>query len=239
MRVALFVTCLVDQLLPEVGVAAARVLRRAGHEVEFPLGQTCCGQPAFNAGFHPEARRVMRQTVTALHESGAEAIVAPAGSCTTMLRVSGPELLPGDEAMRAVAQRTHELSEFLDLHGREAVAGHFPHRVAYHDSCHMLRELGIARQPRELLGALDGCELVEWDAERCCGFGGTFSVRDPELSVAMADEKLRTLGEAEILCGSDPACLMHMRSRLERLDSEVRVMHLAEVLEQASAGATP
>ena len=224
MRVALFVTCLVDLVVPEVGVATARVLQRAGHEVVFPEGQTCCGQPAFNSGYRDEAAKVLRTTARALAEADADAIVAPAGSCTTMLRTFAPTL--GVEA-----PHVYELSEFLAEHGE--LAGRLDASVAYHDSCHMLRELGLSSEPRALLEGM-GAELVDWDAERCCGFGGTFAVRQPELSVAMADEKLRSLDGAQVLCGSDPSCLMHLRGRLRKLGSEVRVAHLAELLEEAT-----
>jgi L-lactate dehydrogenase complex protein LldE len=225
MRVALFVTCLVDLVVPEVGVAAARVLQRAGHEVVFPEGQTCCGQPAFNSGYRDEAAKVLRTTVRALEGAQADAIVAPAGSCTTMLRTFAAGL--GVEA-----PRVWELSEFLSAHGG-LPEGRLDARVAYHDSCHMLRELGLSNEPRALLQSV-GAELVDWDAERCCGFGGTFAVRQPELSVAMADEKLRTLNGATVLCGADPSCLMHLRGRLRKLGSTTRVAHLAELLEEAT-----
>jgi L-lactate dehydrogenase complex protein LldE len=132
-----------------------------------------------------------------------------------------------------VAPRLYELSEFLAAHGGP-LAGELRARVAYHDSCHMLRELELKAEPRQALERLEGVELADWDAERCCGFGGTFAVRQPELSVAMADEKLRTLGGANTLCGADPSCLMHLRGRLERLGSQVRVAHLAELLEEGT-----
>ena len=225
MKVALFVTCLVDLVVPEVGVAAARVLQRAGHEVVFPEGQTCCGQPAFNSGYREEAAKVLSHTARALADAGADAIVAPAGSCTTMLRTFAPDLV-------GEVPHVWELSEFLSAHGG-LPEGRLDARVAYHDSCHMLRELGLSAEPRALLERM-GAELVDWDAERCCGFGGTFAVRQPELSVAMADEKLRSLDGASVLCGADPSCLMHLRGRLRRLGSGVRVAHLAELLEEAS-----
>ncbi len=225
MRVALFVTCLVDLVVPEVGVATARVLQRAGHEVVFPEGQTCCGQPAFNSGYRDEAAKVLSHTAQALAGAGADAIVAPAGSCTTMLRTFAPGLV-------GEVPHVWELSEFLSAHGGP-LEGRLDARVAYHHSCHMLRELGLSSEPRALLEQV-GAELVDWDAERCCGFGGTFAVRQPELSVAMADEKLRTLGGASVLCGADPSCLMHLRGRLRRLGSSVRVAHLAELLEEAT-----
>jgi L-lactate dehydrogenase complex protein LldE len=233
MRVGLFVTCLVDLVSPEVGVATARVLQRAGHEVVFPEGQTCCGQPAFNSGYREEAAKVLRGTLRALAAADVEAYVAPAGSCATMIRTFAKGLVGDAPELAAVAPKLYELSEFLAAHGGE-LAGRLPARVAYHDSCHMLRELGLSREPRAALERLDGVELADWDAERCCGFGGTFAVRQPELSVAMADEKLRSLDGASVLCGADPSCLMHLRGRLRRLGSDVRVAHLAELLEEAT-----
>jgi len=236
LRVGLFVTCLADLVAPEVGVATARVLQRAGHEVVFPEGQTCCGQPAFNAGFRDEAARVLRRTLRALAAADVDAYVAPAGSCTTMIRTFAAELVGADDPdLERVAPRLHELSEFLAVHGG-TLAGRLdaPLVVAYHDSCHMLRELGLEREPRAALERLDGVELVDWDAGRCCGFGGTFAVREPELSVAMADEKLRTLAGADVLCGADPSCLMHLRGRLRRRGADLEVRHLAELLEEGT-----
>jgi L-lactate dehydrogenase complex protein LldE len=234
-RVGLFVTCLVDLVAPEVGVATARVLQRAGHEVVFPEGQTCCGQPAFNAGHRAEAARVLGATLRALAEARADAYVAPAGSCTTMVRTFARQLVASPD-LEYVAPRLYELSEFLAAHGGELAGRVAPRRVAYHDSCHMLRELELEREPRAALGRLEGVELVDWDAGRCCGFGGTFAVRQPELSVAMADEKLRTLDGATTLCGADPSCLMHLRGRLRKLGRDVEVKHLAELLEEGTRG---
>jgi L-lactate dehydrogenase complex protein LldE len=235
MRVGLFVTCLVDLVSPEVGVATARVLQRAGHEVVFPEGQTCCGQPAFNSGYKDEAAQVLRTTLRALAAADVHAYVAPAGSCTTMVRTFAARLVGEDDPdLAAVRPRLYELSEFLAEHGGELRGSGSPRRVAYHDSCHMLRELGLSAQPRAALERVDGVELADWDSERCCGFGGTFAVRQPELSVAMADEKLRTLGGADTLCGADPSCLMHLRGRLRKLGIDVDVRHFAEILEEGT-----
>jgi L-lactate dehydrogenase complex protein LldE len=181
---------------------------------------------------------VLRTTLAALAAAEADAIVAPAGSCTTMIRAFAAELVgPEDPQLVAVAGRLRELSEFLAAHGgplRGALP--VPRRIAYHDSCHMLRELGLKDPPRQALARLQGVELVDWDSERCCGFGGTFAVKQPELSVAMADEKLRSLGAADLVCGADPSCLMHLRGRLARLGSPVAVRHVAELLEEGTRG---
>lgn len=232
MRVALFVTCLVDQVMPEVGMATVRLLRAAGCEVVFPEEQTCCGQPFFNSGFRPEARRLAEQTVACFERF--DAVVAPSGSCTTMLRVEYPHLLgdrPGwAHRAREVAHKTYELSEFLvnvlDWEPPRRLAGR---RVAYHDSCHMCRLLGLREPPREALRRA-GYEIVEMhEPDRCCGFGGLFSVRMPEVSNAMTAEKLaqaRATG-ADILATADPGCLMQMRGLVR---DGVRIEHLATLL---------
>ena len=241
MRVSLLITCVVDVFEPQVGEAAVRVLRAGGCEVTCNLDQTCCGQPAWNAGFAEEAAAVARTTLAALEADladGAELVVVPAGSCATMVRVFWPELFEvvGDEdaaaRARAVGERTRELSELLatlDL-PLAPVAAEGP--VAYHHSCHMLRELRLHDAPVGLLEAA-GCPVVAWSAdERCCGFGGLFSFKLPEVSVAMADDKLTSLGdtEAEVLVGSDSSCLLHLRGRAEAEGRPVPTRHLAEVL---------
>ncbi len=252
-RVALLVTCVVDVLEPEVGVAAVRVLRAAGCDVSCPEGQTCCGQPAWNAGAADAAATVARTTLDALHAAlhdpvdPAEVIVVPAGSCTTMIRVFWPELfeLVGDhraaERARVVAARTRELSELVAE--RPLPPLRMPAtRVAYHHSCHLLRELRVHDQPEELLDRVEGCQRVEWgSAERCCGFGGLFSVKLPEASVAMADDKLASLAEsdAELLVSADGSCLLHLRARAEHEGRPVRTAHLAEVLAAAIEGRGP
>jgi len=244
-RVALLITCQVDLVEPEIGEATVRVLRAAGCEVRVNLAQTCCGQPAWNAGHAPEAARVARTTLAALEEdlaAGAEAVVVPAGSCATMVRVFWPELFEvvGDpdaaERARAVGRCTFELSELLSGRDLPPLALDGPVRVAHHHSCHMLRELGIRDAPLELLDRIDGCQRVGWDGEdRCCGFGGLFSVKLPEVSVAMADHKLERLTEAgaDVLVGCDPSCLAQLRSRSEGAGTPVATRHLAQVLDEA------
>ena len=246
MRVSLLITCVVDMVAPDVATAAVRLLRAAGCEVTCNLDQTCCGQPAWNAGFAEDAARVARTTLTALEadlDAGAEVVVVPAGSCATMVRVFWPELFTvvGDlgaaARARRVGERTRELSELLAERAGDLPALRLgrPVRLALHESCHMLRELRIVDQPARLATAVDGCEVVAWEgSDRCCGFGGTFSVKLPEVSVAMADEKLRALAagapDAEVLVGCDTSCLMHLQARAEATDRPVHVRHLAEVL---------
>ncbi len=244
MRVTLLVTCVVDLLEPEVGEATVRVLRAAGCEVGVSADQTCCGQPAWNAGHAPEAAGVARTTLAALEAelaAGAEAVVVPAGSCAAMVRVFWPELFDvvGDadaaERARRVGARTLELAELLADLELPALSGP-PTRVAYHHSCHMLRELRVRAAPEALLDRVDGVTRVAWEGDdRCCGFGGLFSVTLPEVSVAMADEKLAALAEGgpDLLVGCDTTCLAQLRSRSEALGQPVQVRHLAQLLDEA------
>ena len=235
-RVALFITCLGDQFFPVVGECVVAVLRRLGVEVTFNPAQTCCGQPAFNTGYRDEARRVAARMLDIFKD--AEYVVAPSGSCTTMVRVFYPELFAGDSARLRQALdlrgRMFEFSEFLvKVLKVEDVGASFRRRVTYHDSCHLLRELGIESEPRKLIRAVRGLELVEMqDNKLCCGFGGTFAVKFPEVSVAMAEDKLRAAAEsgAEIIVANDSGCLMHLAGAIRRRGLPLRTMHLAEVL---------
>lgn len=239
-EVALFVTCLVDLFRPEVGFAAATLLERAGWRVVVPPGQTCCGQPAFNAGDQATARRLARRTVAELE--GFERVVVPSGSCAAMIRVHYPELLADDPVWRrraeSVAARTRELATFLGETRGSRPPPDGPHDgestvATFHDSCHGLRELGIRDQPRRLLGSVPGLELVEMErSEACCGFGGTFCVKMPEISVRMAEEKAEAAEAtgAALLLGGDLACLMNVAGVLTRRDSALAVRHFAEVL---------
>jgi L-lactate dehydrogenase complex protein LldE len=237
MKVNLFVTCLVDQFWPEAGRATVDVLRRAGCEVAFDDRQTCCGQPAFNSGFREEARAVARHFIEVYEEDWSSAIVLPSGSCTSMTR-HWSQLFEDDadwrERARRVASRCHELAAFLVRElGCPDLGARFEGRVTYHDACHGLRELGVKDEPRALLAGVEGLELVELEsAEDCCGFGGTFSVKYPELSVSMLDRKLEALEDAgvEAIVSGDVSCLMQIGGRLERRGSPIRTMHLAEVL---------
>lgn len=235
-RVALFVTCLVDLFRPSVGFAAIRLLQDAGCQVEVPEAQTCCGQPAFNSGDRRSAEAIARRVIDAF--AGYDHVVAPSGSCAGMLRVHLPELFDGDPAMRAraveLAARSHELVSFLvDVLGVTGVEATLEATATYHDSCSGLRELAIKRQPRQLLGTVQGLSLVDLpEAETCCGFGGTFCVKYPAISGAMVDRKAEQIEAtgADLVLAGDMGCLMNMAGRLRRRGSRVAVRHVAEVL---------
>lgn len=240
MRVALFVTCLGDHFFADAGVAAVRLLRRLGVDVTFPAGQTCCGQPAFNAGHMEEARAMARHTLDALE--GAESVVLPSGSCAAMLRSFYGELFStgSDEAaaVERLRERTYELGEFLVdvLEVEELGDGLRGRRVAYHHGCHALRELDVRDAPLRLLAAA-GAEVVPWEAaEECCGFGGLFSVKNPEVSAGMADRKLDTVPEVDVLTSADGGCLLQLRGRRERRDLDLPIRHLAELLWEGMDG---
>ncbi|MGH9400709.1 MAG: (Fe-S)-binding protein [Terriglobia bacterium] len=237
-RVSLFITCLGDQFFPEVGECVVKVLERLGVEVTFNPEQTCCGQPAFNTGYIEEARGVAARMLDLFDD--ADYVVAPSGSCSTMVRVFYPELFADDPARLAKAEalrrKLYEFSEFLvKVLKVESVGASFPHRVTYHDSCHLLRELGISEEPRKLIRAVRGIDLVEMDDYKlCCGFGGTFSVKFPEVSVAMGDDKLRAAAKAgaEYLVANDSGCLMHLAGLIHRQGLPLKTMHLAQLLTQ-------
>ena len=235
MIVSLFIPCFVDQLTPQVGLAAATVIRGLGHQVEFRAAQTCCGQPSFNAGHWDVAR------VAALHAidtfRGAEAVVGPSASCVAMIRKFYPEVMAGHpRASEAddLASRTFEFGEFLVRRlGVTDVGARWEGTATYHDGCHGLRELGLHSEPRRLLAAVRGLTLVEAEeSETCCGFGGIFSVKFPMISTAMAQvksEAIRRTG-ADIVVSSDPSCLLQIGGYLSRQGNAVRTLHLAEVL---------
>lgn len=237
MKVSLFVTCLVDQLWASVGTSSVEVLRRAGCEVEFDDRQTCCAQPAFNTGYRDEARAVAKRFIQVFEESSADAIVSPSGSCTAMVQ-HYPELFAEDaewlKRAKAIAERTHELSSFLvRVLKIEDVGAAWQGRVTWHDACHGLRDLNVKREPRRLIRNVRGVEFVELDnADSCCGFGGTFSVKYPEISLAILDQKIEAIERAEVdaVVSGDASCLMQIGGRLSRKGSHVRVMHLAELL---------
>lgn len=233
---SIMITCLGDLFFPEVGVAMVALLRRLGVAVAFPEAQTCCGMPLFNSGYHDDAAAVAARTVDVF--AGAEHVVVPSGSCAYMVKVEYPALLRHDPRRRAQAEalaaRTRELSQFLvEVLGVAGVESAFRGRVAYHDSCHLLRGLGESRAPRTLLRAVPGVELLELPgADECCGFGGSFSVRLPAVSSAILDKKLdsveRTGADCVVAC--DAGCLMQMGGGLSRRGSRVRALHLAQIL---------
>ena len=237
MKVSLFVTCLVDQLWPSAGVSAVEVLRRSGCEVEFDPRQTCCGQPAFNTGYRHEARDLAERFINIFEESTADAIVSPSGSCTAMVH-HFVDLFEDDEKWREraqkLAQRCFEFSYFLvNVLKIEDVGAHFDGRVTWHDSCHGLRMLGIKDEPRKLIEKVRGAEFVEMEnSDVCCGFGGTFSVKYPEISVAILDQKIESIERARVdaVIGLDASCLMNIGGRLSRKGINVKPMHLAELL---------
>ncbi len=235
-RVALFATCLCDLFRPSVCFAAAELLERAGARADVPLAQTCCGQPAWNSGDRATAIRMAERMIPVFEPY--DYVVAPSGSCTAMLRIHYPRLLEGraELAERAgrLARRTFELTSFLvDVLGFEDPPGRYRGRVTFHDSCSGLRELGIRDQPRRLLAALPGVELVEMEEpDRCCGFGGTFCVKYPEISTRMAQDKaamIEATGAGTVVAG-DLGCLMNLAGLLRRQGSSVEVRHVAELL---------
>lgn len=241
-RVGLFATCLMNLFRPTVGFAAARLLEDAGCTVEVPMAQSCCGQPGYNSGDFDAARALAKQVITAFE--GFDYVVGPSGSCMATLRNDYPKLFEDDPAWHpraeALAARSHELLSFLtDVCGVSTVAAAYTGTVTYHDSCSGLRGLGVKAQPRLLLGSVEGLQLTEMqDAEVCCGFGGTFCVKYPEISGRMVDDKLANVAAtgADTLLGGDLGCLMNMAGRLRRQGSTLKVFHTAEVLAGMATG---
>lgn len=235
MNISLFIPCFVDQYFPQAGIGMVKIFEKLGHKVRYPESQTCCGQPGFNSGYWDEARTVADTMLDAFRD--ADVVVGASGSCGAMLKVFYPELYhgqPREAEAKALSAKTHEFSSFLvnvlkvgDL-GAEYAA-----KATFHDGCHGLRELGIKREPRELLKHVRGLELVEMkEAETCCGFGGTFSVKFPEISTAMGEVKCASILEtgAELVISNDSSCLMQIQGLLDRQGKPIRSMHLAEVL---------
>ena len=244
-RVALFVTCLVDLIRPSIGFAAVKLLEQAGCTVEVPAAQTCCGQPAYNSGDEADTRAIARQVIEAFE--GYDYVVAPSGSCAGMIREHYPALFAETPELYARAQhlakRTYELVSFLvDIRGMTQVAARYDGVATYHDSCSGLRELGIKAQPRLLLGSVAGLSLTELPgAETCCGFGGTFCIKYPEISTRMVDDKAADVVAtgADTLLAGDLGCLMNMAGRLARRGDIIRVRHVAEVLADMTAAVPP
>ena len=241
-RVALFVTCLADMFRPQVGFAAAKLLEQAGCTVDVPL-QSCCGQPAYNGGDSVSAAAVARNVIATFEPY--DFIVAPSGSCAGMIRVHYPRLFQGDDAWSkradALAKKTHELFSFLvNVRGVSGVTAECHAGVAYHDSCSSLREMGVTDEPRQLLSSVNGLKLCEIkEPQVCCGFGGFFSVKYPDVSARMADDKIADAVStgAEMLVGGDLGCLMHLSGRMARRGEKLAVRHAAEVM--AGLGSDP
>ena len=243
MRVGLFVTCLADLMRPSVAFAAVRLLEDAGCSVEVPASQTCCGQPALNSGDSVDARAIAKQVIASFE--GFDYVVGPSGSCMGTLRCDYPALFADEPAWRLraedLARRSHELLSFLvDVMHIERVAARYDGKVTYHDSCAGLRELGVREQPRKLLAGVAGLELVEMQGtEECCGFGGTFCVKYPEISTKMVDDKIAHIeaSGASAVLGGDLGCLLNIAGRIRRRGLPVRVLHTAELL--AGMGGEP
>jgi L-lactate dehydrogenase complex protein LldE len=235
-RVSLFVTCIVDQVFPQVGIAITQVLERLGYQVDFPKAQTCCGQPAFNSGYTEEARKIARHFLDVFRDS--ETIIVPSGSCTSMISHHFADIFENDLQLLAKAQalepRVFEFSRFLlEVAGVEDVGARFDGVVTYHDSCHALRELRIKAGPRKLLSKVRGLTLAEMTtAEECCGFGGTFSIKFPEVSGAIARTKIDSIQQtgASTIVSIDSSCLMQLQGVIDRAGLPIRTLHLAEVL---------
>jgi len=238
MKVSFFATCLVDQLYPQVGLDCVNLLRKLGVEVEYDEEQTCCGQPAYNTGYTEETRKIARQFLKVFR--GKEYIVSPSGSCAAMVKCHYPELFeegtPEHRDAVEIAGRVHEFSDFLvSVLKADDVGARFPHRVTFHDSCHQLRQLGVYEQPRQLIRKVRDIEFVEMeDSTRCCGFGGTFSVKFSDVSAAMVREKVNRILEskAEYVIATDVSCLMNISGFISRHNYPVKSMHLAQLLMQ-------
>jgi L-lactate dehydrogenase complex protein LldE len=244
-RAALCATCLVDQFFPEVGEATVKVLRHLGVDVTFPWNQTCCGQIGFNGGYRAEAADIARHFIEVFE--GEEHVVVPSGSCASMIKVYYPQLFAEDPEMRdramAIGERTHELTDFIvNVLGVTDVGASFRGLVTYHDACHLLRELGISEEPRSLIENVRGVEFQEMaKSDGCCGFGGLFAVKFPEISEAILGDKLENIAAsgAQTVVASDCGCLMHMRGALRRSGSSVRPLHIAELLAEGIDDSAP
>ena len=234
--VTLFIQCLVDGIYPEVGEAMVRIFRKLGVNLTCPTTQTCCGQPAFNAGYRREAAAAAKRFIDIF--ATADVIVCPSGSCVTMVRHHYSQLFDSDDSWlpraRKVAAKTYELTEYLvDVLGVFDVGARYSGRITYHDSCHLLRNLRVKAQPRKLLSNISGAEFIEMhDADRCCGFGGSFSVKYADISAAMVADKVNNIvaSGADTVVGCDMGCLMNIQGMLSRRASDIKVMHIAQIL---------
>jgi L-lactate dehydrogenase complex protein LldE len=237
--VQLLVTCIVDTLYPQVGEACVNIFESAGIRVNFPEGQTCCGQPAFNAGMRDDARRMAEHTIKVFEDTPG-VVVIPSGSCTGMIRNHYDELFAGDPEWlaraKALSERSFEFTEFLvDELGITDLGAFFPGKITYHASCHLLRELGVERQPRTLINAVRGSEIIALPgSEECCGFGGVFSLEHPEISGAMVARKIANIESsgAELVVACDAGCITNINGGLHRGKKTARAIHIAELLNQ-------
>jgi L-lactate dehydrogenase complex protein LldE len=236
MKVSLFITCISDAFFPRVGQAVVQILRKQGCEVDFPAGQTCCGQPAYNSGYHDDAKKAAQQLIRTFEES--EYVVSPSGSCTAMIRHYYPYLFADDDQWRDRAQKladkTYEFSQFIvQVLNITEIHAYYEGVATYHHSCHMMRGLGLSKEPIKLLEGIKGLKVLDLPyKEDCCGFGGTFAVKMQNISEQMVDEKVEHIlsTKATILVGSDMACLMNIEGRLRRLGHPIKVYHVAELL---------
>ncbi len=234
--VTLFIQCLVDGIYPEAGEAMVKIFRKLGIDLICPTTQTCCGQPAFNAGYRREAGVAAKRFIDIFET--AQVIVCPSGSCVTMVRHHYPQLFedndPWLQRARQVAAKTYELTEYLvDVLGVQDVGAHYEGKITYHDSCHLLRNLRIQSQPRKLLSKVSGAEFIEMhDADRCCGFGGSFAVKYADISSAMVADKVNNIvaSGADTVVGCDMGCLMNIQGMLNRVGSDIKIMHIAQIL---------
>jgi L-lactate dehydrogenase complex protein LldE len=235
-KVTLFIQCLVDVMYPEVGEAMLNIFRKLDIAVDCPVDQTCCGQPAFNSGYHRQARVAARKFIRLFED--AQSIVCPSGSCVHMVRHHYPELFRDDPAWlrraESIRDKTFELTEYLvDVLGVEDLDARFDGKLTYHDSCHPLRGLGIMDQPRRLISKVGGAEFIEMqNSDQCCGFGGAFAVKYPEISTAMVEDKVKNIiaTGADAVVGVDMSCLMNIQGLLSRKKSDIKIMHIAELL---------
>lgn len=235
-KITLFVTCLVDGIYPEVAESMVEVFQRLNIHVDCPVDQTCCGQPAFNSGYRNEARVAAKRFIEIFED--AHVIVSPSGSCVNMVRHHYPELFKEDPKWlpraRRISDKTYEFTEYLvDILKVTDLSASFDGKVTYHDSCHLRRGLGVAEQPRKLLARIRGAEFIEMeDSDRCCGFGGGFSVKYPEISTAMVEDKVKNIiaSGAGTVVGCDISCLMNIQGKLSRMGLPVKCLHIAQIM---------